>query len=74
MPTPTVEGAILLALSACAARLGVARSYLYSAYVATGRLKTIKLGRRRMVYAPSLDQFVRELASEQGIELPPPAA
>jgi len=68
-------GALLIPIAECAARLGVARSYLYAEYVTTGRLKTIRLGRRRLVHVRSLDEFVRELAAEQGVELPPtPAA
>lgn len=52
---------------ACAA-LRIHRSLLYS-YLASGELKSIKVGRLRRILVRDLEAFVDRLASEQGGEI-----
>ena len=59
-----MENPILLSPEQCAEMLGIGRSFVYQ-LIATGRLKSLKLNRRRLVPRAALDAFVaRELAGQ----------
>lgn len=45
---------------------GLARSYIYAALVSPGVIKSVKIGRRRLIRRDSLEAFVAGLSDEQG--------
>lgn len=47
-------------------RLGVSRAFVYDRLIATGRLRTLKLGSRRLVPVAALDEFVVGLLDDAG--------
>ena len=53
----------LIPLGAAADMLGVGRSLAYS-LVASGELRTIKIGRRRLVPVAAIDEFVARRMAE----------
>jgi excisionase family DNA binding protein len=56
---PAADGPpALLSLKEAARRLNIGRSALYDGPIATGSLKTIKVGRRRLVPADALAEFI----------------
>jgi excisionase family DNA binding protein len=59
-----VQEKLLLTVPEAAARLGVARTFLY-ARVMRGELASIKLGRARRITIMALEQFVARLVAEQ---------
>lgn len=61
---PAVATPLLLTIEETADRLRVKRSMLYQ-LVATGELKSIKVGRLRRILVRDLEAFVERLASEQ---------
>ena len=59
-----MENAILLSPEQCAEMLGIGRTFVYE-LIATGRLESLKLNRRRLVPRAALDAFIaRELADQ----------
>lgn len=63
-----MESPLLLTIEESADRLRIKRSKLYQ-LVATGELKSIKVGRLRRILVRDLEAFVERLASEQGGQL-----
>jgi excisionase family DNA binding protein len=56
----------LLTIEQASQRLGMARSYVYSKFIQTGKIRTIRLGARaRRVPATEIERFVREALAEQ---------
>lgn len=64
MAVMAAQDKVLLTVPEAAARLGVARSYLYTR-VMRGELVSVKLGRARRIPVHALDQFVERLLEEQ---------
>lgn len=64
-----VQEKLLLTVPEAAARLGVARTFLY-ARVMRGELASIKLGRARRIPTMALEQFVARLVAEQQCTTP----
>lgn len=52
---------LLVSPADAARKLGIGRTLLYE-LIASGRLPSIKLGRRRLIATASLDNFVEHLA------------
>lgn len=64
------EERLLISVSSAAERLGLARSYVYSALVMTGRLRSLKIGKRRLIPVEELrrwlEQELRETSTDSG--------
>ena len=56
---------LLIGVESAATALGVKRSKLYE-LIATGSLKSVKVGTRRLIPAEALHEFVALLEAEQG--------
>jgi excisionase family DNA binding protein len=50
--------------------LGVSRSYAYANLISNGRLRTVKLGRRRLVPTAAISALVKELLEAEEREGP----
>jgi excisionase family DNA binding protein len=55
-----VEGKLLLTVDEAAQRLGIGRSHAY-AYVLSGELESVKIGRSRRVPAAAVEDFIERL-------------
>ncbi len=62
-----LDDKVLLTIDEAAMRLGIGRSHAYI-YVLRGDLESVKLGRSRRVPAEAVDEFVKKLRSEQGLD------
>ncbi|MEO3781012.1 helix-turn-helix domain-containing protein [Micromonospora sp. B11E3] len=60
----TVDTRIVLTIEEAARRLGIGRTTMY-ALVKTGQIRTVTIGRLRRVPAFCLDEYVRNLLSEE---------
>lgn len=67
MPQMTATPPLLLTPEEACAALRIHRSLLYS-YLASGTLKSLKVGRLRRIRIQDLEDFVSRLAGEQGGE------
>ena len=61
------EDALLLSPEEVAARLSIGRTFVYE-LMATGRLESLKLNRRRLVPRQALDAFVARERERQAAE------
>jgi len=68
------EEKLLLTVSEVAERLNLHRSYVYSGLIAPGILRSVHIGRRRLVAARDLAAYVEKLMAEQGEGDTPPTA
>ncbi len=53
----------LLSVDEAAAQLGIGRSALYSGPIARGELRTLVVGRRRLVSSSALQDFIEQASS-----------
>jgi excisionase family DNA binding protein len=60
----------LMSVVEAAAALGVGRSALYDT-IGVGDLRSIKVGRRRLIPASSVDKFIQEALNEASLVCPP---
>ena len=58
---------LLIGVETAATALGLRRSKLYE-LIATGRLKSVKVGTRRLIPADAMHEFVASLEAEQGTD------
>ncbi len=63
IPPAVDDGALTISIPGAAGRLGIGLSTA-KLLVARGELKTIRIGRRRLVLADSLRDYVARLASQ----------
>jgi excisionase family DNA binding protein len=69
-----VDGKLLLTIQEAAERLNLHRSYVYAALVTPGILRSVRVGRRRLVARRDLEEYVEKLIAEHGEGGAPPAA
>ncbi len=61
------EKSLLLTIDQASELLaGLTRSYIYAALITPGILKSVKIGRRRLIRRDSLEAYVASLSDEQG--------
>lgn len=65
MSTPASDK-LLLSIPEASERLNLNRSYVYAKLVSTGRLFSVKVGRRRLIPASDLAAYVENLRASQG--------
>lgn len=63
--TEGMPGKLLLNVDEVAQILGVGRSHLY-AYIASGKLRSLKLGRRRKIGVEAVREFIAKLEDQDG--------
>ncbi len=70
----TTEQKLLFTIAETSERLGLHRSYVYAALVAPGILPSVRIGRRRMIAAQDLAEYVEMLRAQRAEKATPPAA
>jgi len=65
MATPLAESKLLLDVNEAATVLSMGRTAIYEE-IRTGRLRSIKRGRSRLIPMKSIHEFVESLMSEEG--------
>jgi len=69
MATATSEK-LLFTIAEASEKLNLARSYVYSALVTPGILPTVRIGRRRLIAAQDLAEYVAKLRAERATGTP----
>jgi excisionase family DNA binding protein len=57
---------LLFTITEASEKLNLTRSYVYAALVTTGVLPTVRIGRRRLIAARDLAEYVETLRAEHG--------
>lgn len=58
---------LLVSVEEAAALLGLGRADFYARFLATGRIESLKIGRRRLVPREALERFVTEERARQAV-------
>jgi excisionase family DNA binding protein len=66
----TVEQKLLFTITEVSERLNLHRSYVYAALVTTGILPTVRIGRRRLIAARDLVEYVEKLRAQRPADAP----
>lgn len=64
--TATVNEKLLLTISEASERLNLNRSYVYDRLIARGELRSVKIGRRRLIPVRDLEAYVEGLRETGG--------